>query len=50
MLELAERPALVDTLGKQARAFAESLTWDAAARATESHLAEVIAEQSGRET
>jgi glycosyltransferase involved in cell wall biosynthesis len=50
MLELAERPALVDTLGKQARAFAETLTWDAAARATESHLAEVIAEQSGRET
>jgi glycosyltransferase involved in cell wall biosynthesis len=50
MLELAERPALVDTLGKQARAFAESLTWESAARATESHLAEVIAEQSGRET
>jgi len=50
ILELAERPALVDTLGKQARAFAETLTWDAAARATESHLAEVIAQQSGRET
>ncbi|HKP29548.1 MAG TPA: glycosyltransferase family 4 protein [Gemmatimonadales bacterium] len=50
MLELAERPALVDTLGKQARAFAETLTWESAARATESHLAEVIAEQSGRET
>ena len=50
MLEMAERPALVDTLGKQARAFAESLTWESAARATESHLAEVIAIQSGRET
>lgn len=50
MLELAERPALVDMLGKQARAFAESLTWESAARATESHLAEVIATQSGRET
>jgi len=50
MLELAERPALVDTLGKQARAFAETLTWESAARATESHLAEVIAIQSGRET
>ena len=50
MVELAERPALVDTLGKQARAFAESLTWESAARATESHLAEVIATQSGRET
>lgn len=49
MLELAERPALVDSLGKNARAFAESLTWDAAASATEAHLAEVIAE-SGRET
>jgi glycosyltransferase involved in cell wall biosynthesis len=31
MLELAERPSLVDTLGKNARRFAESLTWDAAA-------------------
>jgi glycosyltransferase involved in cell wall biosynthesis len=50
MLELAERPALVHTLGKQARAFAETLTWESAARATESHLAEVIATQSGRET
>jgi glycosyltransferase involved in cell wall biosynthesis len=50
MLELAERPALVDTLGRQARAFAETLTWESAARQTESHLAEVIATQSGRET
>jgi glycosyltransferase involved in cell wall biosynthesis len=50
MLELAERPALVDTLGRQARAFAETLTWESAARQTESHLAEVIATQAGRET
>ena len=50
MLELAERPALVDSLGKNARAFAESLTWDAAAAATESHLAELVAAESGRET
>jgi len=50
MLELAERPALVDSLGKNARAFAKSLTWDAAAGATESHLAELVAAESGRET
>jgi glycosyltransferase involved in cell wall biosynthesis len=50
MLELAERPSLVDALGKNARRFAESLTWDAAAGATESHLAEVIATESVRET
>lgn len=48
MLELAERPALVSSLGRNARAFAESLTWDGAARATEAHLSETIAaEQPG---
>jgi glycosyltransferase involved in cell wall biosynthesis len=49
MLELAERPSLVATLGKNARQFAESLTWDAAAGATESHLAEVIATESEKQ-
>jgi len=44
MLELADDPALVNRLGKQARVFAEGLTWDAAAAATEAHLAQVIAE------
>jgi glycosyltransferase involved in cell wall biosynthesis len=43
MLELAERPGLVTSLGRNARAFAESLTWDGAARATEAHLSETIA-------
>lgn len=50
MLELAERPALVNSLGGNARRFAQSLTWDQAARATEAHLAEVIAAESRRET
>lgn len=50
MLELAERPALVNSLGRNARRFAESLTWDNAARATEAHLAEVIAGESRRQT
>jgi glycosyltransferase involved in cell wall biosynthesis len=44
MLELADDPALVARMGRQARAHAESLTWDAAAAATEAHLRELIAE------
>jgi len=43
MLELAERPALVTSLGRAARVFACSLTWEGAARTTESHLLETIA-------
>jgi glycosyltransferase involved in cell wall biosynthesis len=43
MLELAESPELVETLGRQARAHAETLNWDAAADATERHLADIIA-------
>jgi glycosyltransferase involved in cell wall biosynthesis len=39
MLALAEEPALVDRLGRQARAFAESLSWDRAADETEAWLA-----------
>ncbi len=50
MLELAERPALVNSLGRNARRFAESLTWDNAARATGAHMAEVIAGESRRQT
>lgn len=49
MLELAERPALVDQLGRQARAFAESLTWDAAAAATEAQLRDTIMANAGRD-
>jgi glycosyltransferase involved in cell wall biosynthesis len=43
MLELAESPEQVATLGRQARAHAETLSWDAAADATERHLADIIA-------
>jgi glycosyltransferase involved in cell wall biosynthesis len=43
MLELADQPALVDALGRAARAHAERHTWDAAAAATLAHLAGVAA-------
>jgi glycosyltransferase involved in cell wall biosynthesis len=42
MLGLARDPALVERLGRGARAFAETLSWDAAARATAQHLERVI--------
>lgn len=48
MLELAADPGLVSHLGQAARRFAESLTWDAAARATEAHLSEIITGQALR--
>jgi glycosyltransferase involved in cell wall biosynthesis len=44
MLELAADPGLVARLGKGARAFAEELTWDRAARATGAHLQRIIAQ------
>ena len=44
MLALAADPALVERLGRGARAFAEDLSWDRAARATEAHLERVIAQ------
>jgi glycosyltransferase involved in cell wall biosynthesis len=44
MLALAQDPALVTRLGRGARTFAEGLTWDRAARATEAHLERVIAQ------
>ena len=44
MLALAGDPALVARLGRGARAFAEGLSWDRAARATEAHLERVIAQ------
>ena len=43
MVELAADPRLVARLGAGARRFAESLTWDAAALATEEHLRSLIA-------
>jgi glycosyltransferase involved in cell wall biosynthesis len=42
MQELAADPALVARLGASARRFAESLTWDAAALATEQHLQDTL--------
>jgi glycosyltransferase involved in cell wall biosynthesis len=42
MLALAADPALVARLGRAGRAFAERLTWEAAARATEAHLTGIL--------
>ncbi|MGH7524422.1 MAG: glycosyltransferase family 4 protein [Gemmatimonadales bacterium] len=43
MLRLASDPALVDRLGGAARAWAECLTWDAAAHVVEQHLLNLAA-------
>ena len=45
LLELAADPALTARLGRNARAFAEQLSWERAARATEAHLQRVIAQE-----
>ncbi|HEX2249372.1 MAG TPA: glycosyltransferase family 4 protein [Gemmatimonadales bacterium] len=42
MLELADSPVLVARLGERARRFAESLTWERTAAATERHLQDII--------
>ena len=47
MLELAADPGLVASLGAKGRAFAETLTWESAARQTEEHLMETIQRQKG---
>jgi len=44
MLALAAEPTLVTRLGRGARAFAEQLSWERAARAAEAHLQRVIAQ------
>ena len=44
MLVLAADPALVARLGRAGRVFAEGLSWERAARATEAHLQRVIAQ------
>ncbi|PYO96048.1 MAG: glycosyltransferase family 1 protein [Gemmatimonadetes bacterium] len=44
MLALAADPTLRARLGRGARAFAEQLSWEQAARATEAHLHRVIAQ------
>jgi len=43
MRRIAESRALVDSLGAEARRFAESFTWEAAADQTQAHLQRVIA-------
>jgi glycosyltransferase involved in cell wall biosynthesis len=45
LVELAGDPALTARLGRGARAFAEQLSWDRAARATEAHLQRVITQE-----
>ena len=47
MVEVAGDPVLVERLGRGARAFAATLSWDAAAAATERHLAGVIGKGGG---
>jgi glycosyltransferase involved in cell wall biosynthesis len=48
MLRLVADPQMVETLGGGGRRFAEQLTWDAAARATEEHLHEIINRSAAR--
>jgi glycosyltransferase involved in cell wall biosynthesis len=42
MIELADSPPLVARLGERARRFAEGLTWERTAAATEQHLRDII--------
>lgn len=46
MLRLAQEPGLVETLGRQARVFAKTFSWDRTADQTESHLIDTL-DQSG---
>ncbi len=43
MLALAADPSLVERLGREARHFAEGLSWDSAARATLAHIEATVA-------
>jgi glycosyltransferase involved in cell wall biosynthesis len=47
MRKIAESRDLVVTLGKQARSFAESFTWERAAEQTERHLMRVVGRVNG---
>ena len=49
-LAFAADPALVERLGRAARTFAEALTWDRAALATEAHLRSCLATVPGGRT
>ncbi len=48
MIEVADSSNLVGRLGHRARQFAEGLTWDRTARATEQHLQEIVAQAAAR--
>jgi glycosyltransferase involved in cell wall biosynthesis len=48
MIELADSPPLVTRLGDKARRFAEGLTWERTAVATESHLKDIIESSAHR--
>lgn len=48
LLRFAREPELVATLGRGARAFAETLSWDRTADQTEHHLLETISESATR--
>lgn len=47
MLELAGSPSLLSRLGERARRFAEGLSWERTAAATESHLRDIIEGSAG---
>jgi glycosyltransferase involved in cell wall biosynthesis len=46
MRAIADAPDLVTTFGRSGRAFAETFTWDRAARETEAHLARVMGQEA----
>jgi glycosyltransferase involved in cell wall biosynthesis len=48
MTKIANAPTLVARLGVQARAFAETFTWERAANETAAHLYRVLASRSPR--
>jgi glycosyltransferase involved in cell wall biosynthesis len=47
MVEVADSPPLVARLGERARRFAEGLTWESAAAATERHLRDIVNGSAG---
>jgi glycosyltransferase involved in cell wall biosynthesis len=47
MIEVADSPPLVSRLGQRARRFAEGLTWERTAAATERHLQDIIEGSAG---
>jgi glycosyltransferase involved in cell wall biosynthesis len=47
MVEVADSPPLVARLGERARRFAEGLTWESAAAATERHLKDIVNGSAG---